>query len=224
MILLLLLSFTIGEKLEYVGKFSFLNLGRMTLEIKDTLTYQDHFCYHISSILASNSSLKFLFSLNDTIDVYTRVDDLLPIYYEEKINEGKYYNHSRLVFDHESLSVTYDDSLIFELPENTRDLVTFWYYFRRIVLNVGDTVAVNVHKSKKNYKIFCSVSRMQKIKTPLGEFNTILVSPRTEGKGVFGSSGGMDIWYSDDELRYPVQIKAQMKFGSIIFKLTEVSN
>lgn len=217
-------GFTIGEKLDYAAKFSFINLGSMTLEIKDTLTYKGFTCYGFTSILTSNPSLSFLFSLSDTIEVYARTEDLLPIYYEESINEGKYRNHSKLFFDHDSLNVIYDDSLSFDLLEKSRDLLSFWYFLRTIPLEVGDTIPVNIHKSKENYEILCHIEKKERIKTPIGEFNTILVSPQTEGKGIFGSGGEMDIWYSDDEARYPVQIKAKMKFGSVLFKLKGVKN
>jgi hypothetical protein len=217
-------GFTIGEKLDYAAKFSFINLGSMTLEIEDTLTYKGFTCYGFTSILTSNPSLSFLFSLSDTIEVYARTEDLLPIYYEESINEGKYHNHSKLFFDHDSLNVIYDDSLSFDLLEKSRDLLSFWYFLRTIPLEVGDTIPVNIHKSKENYEILCHIEKKERIKTPIGEFNTILVSPQTEGKGIFGSGGEMDIWYSDDEARYPVQIKAKMKFGSVLFKLKGVKN
>ncbi len=223
-LLLFLLCFNQGEKLEYEAKWSFLTLGTMTLEIIDTTDYNGYRCYHISSLLISNPSLDFLFTLHDTIEVYTRTDDLLPLYYREMINEGKYKNRSESVFDHESLCVTYDETLTVKLLENSRDLLSFWYYLRTIDLEVGDTIPVNIHKSQENHEIKCLVVEETSVKTPLGEFNTILVAPQTQGKGIFGSGGGMDIWYSLDQNRYPVLIKAKIKSGSILFKLKGVMN
>ncbi len=220
--LLFILCFNPGERLEYEAKWSFLTLGTMTLEIIDTVDYDGFHCYHISSLLTSNPRLSFLFTLNDTIEVYTRTDDLLPLYYEEMINEGKYKSRSRLTFNHDSLVVNYDDTLFLELLENSRDLLSFWYYLRTIALEVGDTIPVNIHKSQENHEILCYVVEEKVVKTPLGEFNAVLVTPQTQGKGIFGSGGGMDIWYSRDEYRYPVLIKAKIKKGSIQFKLKGV--
>ncbi len=217
-------GFATGEKLEYVAKYSFLTIGSMILEVKDSLEHKGFDCYHFSSVIISNPNLKFLFSLNDTVEVYARMHDLLPVSYEERINEGKYHDVSSLVFDHDSLFVVYDDSLHIDLLAESRDLLSFWYYLRTIDLIVDDTIPVNIHKSEKNYEILCYVKRKERIETPLGEFKTILVSPQTGGEGIFGEGGGMDIWYSDDEARYPVQIRAKMKFGSILFKLKEVTN
>ncbi|MGD9379068.1 MAG: DUF3108 domain-containing protein, partial [candidate division WOR-3 bacterium] len=107
----LLLSFTLGERLEYDAKFSFLNLGSMTLEVEDTLTYRGTHCYLISSVLNSTNSLRFLFSIDDTIEVYTSTEGLIPRLYRERINESGYQRESNIFFDNEARSVSYDDTL-----------------------------------------------------------------------------------------------------------------
>jgi len=215
-----LLSFSLGERLEYDAKFSFLNLGTMVLEVKDTLTYEDTHCYLISSILNSTRALRFLFSIDDTIEVYTRSDLLVPLLFRERINESGYRRASNLYFDHELQNVTYDDSVVCSIAPSTRDLLSFWYYLRQIPLVIGDTIVLSVHNARENHDIRCVVRGREQIKTGAGEFNTILVEPQTDGKGIFGAKGGMEIWYSEDD-RLPVQIRASMKFGSVLFKLRE---
>lgn len=219
----LLLTFPLGESLEYDAKFSFLNLGSMTLEIVDTLTYRGTHCYLITSILNSTSSLRFLFSIDDTIEVYTSTEGLVPRLYRERINESGYQRESNIDFDAEVDSAFYDDTLSIAIPEDARDILSFWYYLRVIPLQTGDTVWLNVHSVRENHEIMCTVTGYERIKTGAGEFNTIVVKPQTEGKGVFGAKGGMEIWYSEVE-RLPVQIRASMKFGSVLFKLREVSH
>ncbi len=221
--LLFIINFPIGERLAYEAKYSFLTLGEMILEVRDTLTYQDTHCYLISSVLNSASAFRFLFSIDDTIEVYTSVDELLPFLYQERINESGYQRESNWNFDHAAHTVVYDDSLELSIAPNTRDMLSFWYYLRRVPLNVGDTLVFDLHNAQKNYQILCSVLGWEKTKTKAGEYNTILVEIQTEGEGVFGAKGGMEIWYSEAQ-RLPVQIKASMKFGSVLFKLREVSN
>jgi hypothetical protein len=217
----LLLGFSLGERLEYDAKYSFLNLGTMTLQVVDTLTYQSTHCYLISSVLNSASSLRFLFSIDDTIEVYTSTDELIPQLYRERINESGYRRQSNLFFDNEARSVSYDDSVNIQLDQDTRDLLSFWYYLRIIPLQIGDTVRLSVHSARENHEILCLVQGYEQLKTKAGEFRTIVVEPQTEGKGIFGAKGGMEIWYSEVE-RFPVQIRASMKFGSVLFRLREV--
>ncbi len=226
MILLwLLISLTLGEKLEYTAKYSVLNLGTMTLEIQDSITADSgRLSYRLISVINSNPGLKWLFSLNDTIEVLSTTDKLLPISYVETIHEGKYHRRSNLRFYHEIDSVVYDDSISVGLAPDARDLVSFWHYLRTIPLNIGDTIPVNIHKSMENFEIKCIVEGRERLETPAGVFSTILVKPQTAGKGIFGSGGSMSIWYSNDNNRYPVQIKAKMKIGTVIFKLVGVSH
>jgi len=220
--LFFIVSLVIGEKLEYSAHFGFLRLGKMTLNIEDTLTYKNRKCYRISSYLNSSPGLKFLFSLNDTVEVYTMQDNLLPLSYEEKIKESKYRYHTRLLFNHESLFVICDDTLRDKISKDTYDLLSFWYYFRTIPLVEGDTIRLNIYQSKTNYKIESFIRNGGVVKTALGEFKTKVVVPETKGRGIFGSKGGMEIWYTDDERKLPVQIKTSMKYGTILFKLKEV--
>lgn len=221
MIALILLTLNPGERLEYVASFSFLHLGTMTLEIRDTLTVDDQACYHLSSLLNSDPRFSFLFTLNDTVDVYSTTDDLLPLYYTEQKNESNYHNSSRIRFDHNDLTACYDDTLSVAIPEGSRDVLSFWYFLRTLHLRVGDTIMVNIHASQKNHAIPCHVAKEETIHTPLGTFNAVRVSPDVT-EGVFGAGGGMDIWYSMDAYQYPVQIRAKMKVGSVLFKLKEI--
>jgi hypothetical protein len=220
-VFLFLITLAPGERLEYVASFSFLNLGSMTLEIHDTLTYQNQPCYHLSSLLNSSPGFSFLFTLNDTVDVYSTTGELLPLYYAEKKHESKYHSSSRIQFNHDSLTALYDDTLMLDIFERSRDVLSFWYFLRTIPLAVGDSFEINIHTSRKNHTIWCYVTKQEIVKTSLGEFNTMLIRPEVT-EGIFGSGGGMDIWYSMDTQRYPVQIKANMKIGSVLFKLKEI--
>jgi hypothetical protein len=223
MTILLLVGLSVGERLEYDAKFSFLNLGTMTLEVRDTLTHEDVHCYYLSSVLTSAGGLRFLFSIDDTIEVYTSSEGLFPYLFRERINESGYHRASDLFFDRDSHYVNYDDSLIISTAADTRDILSFWYYLRGIPLELGDTVLIDVHNARENHKVRCVVKKNEKVKTKAGEYEAILVEPQTEGKGIFGAKGGMQIWYSEAE-RIPVQIRASMKFGTVLFKLKEVSN
>lgn len=219
---LLLIGLEVGERMDYSAHYGFLDIGSLTMEIRDSLTHEGRPCLTIVSILASNPGLSFLFSLNDTITAIATRDSLLPLYVEENLHEGKYTARIRQVFDRTAGTVTYDDSLVIPVPAATRDLLSFWYYLRTVPLEIGASVPVNVHKSKQTYAVDCPVTKRERIKTDAGEFPALLVEPQADGKGIFGTKGAMAIWYADTAGRYPVQIKTAMKYGKINFKLRRI--
>jgi hypothetical protein len=222
--LLLVLGFTVGERLEYEARFSFLNLGTMTLEVRDTIDYNGVPCYHIRSVLTSASGLRLLFSIDDTVEVYTSRDRLLPHLYRERINESGYRRASDIYYDRDSNRVAArDDSTHMSITDETRDLLSFWYYLRTVPLIEGDTFTVDIHSAGENHSIECRVERSERVKTGRGEVEAVRVSPGTKGKGIFGARGGMDMWYSVDG-RLPVQIRASMKMGSVLFRLKGVND
>lgn len=214
--------FSIGERLEYKAKFGFINLGKMVLEIADTSTIDGKLCYKINSFLNSNPALGFIFSLNDTISVFSTVENLFPILYEKRVHERKYTNYQKLRFNQDSLWVIINDSASARIEKEARDLLSFWYYLRKIPLIENDTVNLIIFEGRENHHIECLIGKKETLKTSLGKFSTIRVSPKTTGKGVFGPSGRMDIWYSNDSLRIPLQIKTRLKFGTVVFKIKRV--
>ncbi|MEO0128809.1 MAG: DUF3108 domain-containing protein [candidate division WOR-3 bacterium] len=216
--------FPIGEKLEYEARFGLINLGNMALQIIDTTTVNGKQCYLISSHLNSSSALNYLFILNDTINVTTTINDLMPVFYEKRIHEGKYTNYQKVNFNQDSLYVIINDSSRIKISQPVMDLLSFWYYLRCVPLIENDTIVLYIFEAKQQHRIDCVVGKKEIIKTPLGKFSTIRVTPKTSNKGVFGAGGSMDIWYTNDENRFPVQIKTKLKFGTVLFKLKEVSN
>lgn len=222
-LILVLLGFAVGEKLEYEARFSFLNLGTMTLEVRDTVDHDGVACYHIVSVLTSARGLRMLFSIDDTIEVHTSREGLLPYVYRERINESGYRRANDLFFDRDSNYVSYNDTSRISIAPEARDMLSFWYYLRTVPLVDGDTFAVDIHSAGENHRIECRVGPCEVVKTRAGDFAAIRVQPETEGKGVFGSRGSMEIWYSVEE-RLPVQIRASMKVGSVLFRLKEVTD
>ena len=65
------------------------------------------------------------------------------------------------------------------------------------------------------------VEGREEIKTPAGTFQTIRVQP-TADAGVVKNRGTITIWYTDDARHLPVQIRAKLFWGTLIFHLQSV--
>ena len=64
------------------------------------------------------------------------------------------------------------------------------------------------------------VLRREDLKTPLGQFKTVVIQPLLKSEGIFARTGDMLIWLTDDDRRIPVQMKSKVIVGSITATLT----
>lgn len=63
----------------------------------------------------------------------------------------------------------------------------------------------------------------EEVRTPLGDFNALILEPRMEKtppKGMFRRSASVRVWISQDERRLPVKFQLEFKFGAGVATLT----
>ena len=63
----------------------------------------------------------------------------------------------------------------------------------------------------------------EEVRTPLGEFKTLVLEPRMEKtppKGMFKRSAAVRVWISQDERRLPVKFQLEFKFGAGVASLS----
>jgi hypothetical protein len=61
----------------------------------------------------------------------------------------------------------------------------------------------------------------EQIKTPAGTFNAIRVQPKTSSP-LLRDKGKIWIWYSDDAARVPIQMRARLSWGTLLFYLLRI--
>jgi len=88
-----------------------------------------------------------------------------------------------------------------------------------VKLDVGRSVFVDIFDSKKLWNVEVQVLRKEKIRTNLGEFDTVLIKPLMKSEGIFNKKGDMYIWLTDDVKRIPVRMQTKVAVGSIIATL-----
>jgi hypothetical protein len=55
---------------------------------------------------------------------------------------------------------------------------------------------------------------------PAGRFPTVVVKPGFKSGGLFGENGQAAIWFSEDEARLPVRMRASMALGTLDMSLS----
>jgi hypothetical protein len=144
----------------------------------------------------------------------------LPENYRVKVREGRHRRDKEVIFDHANRQATFIDHLgnkkkTYKIGENTLDPLSSFYFIRTSKYEVGKSVYVDIFDSKKLWKVEVQVLRKEKIKTKLGEFDTVVIKPLMKSEGIFDRKGDMYIWLTDDLRRIPVKMQSKVAVGSI---------
>jgi len=220
-------AFDIPEKLHYDLTWAGIKAGESILEAKDNGS-------HIQFISKANSAkwVSIFYKVEDTVvstlkkqtteDRAQKADKIFmwtPQNYRIKLREGKYRRDKEVIFDHTARKAKYinhlnNETTVFDINDSTLDPLSCFYYVRRLPLEVGKSVFIDVFDSKKLYKVEIQVLNKE-IETPAGTFKTILIKPIIKSEGIFYRKGDILIWLADDEKKIPVMLKTKVPVGSV---------
>jgi hypothetical protein len=214
-LLSLVAALPVGEKLTYRVKYGPLTAGTLTLQVAGVEEVAGESCYHLVSHLRSNPDYAVLFTLDDRVESYARTSDLVTLRTEKQIRESHYEASVTADFDYVGHEVRYSDGTSCRLEDESRDVLSLWYYFRTQDLEPGDEFLVPSHVDKRNHEVEVSVGGESQVRTRLGVFDCLEVEMQSTG-----AAGNGTILVSDDDDRVPVVIKTKMALGYITATLT----
>jgi len=216
LLLALMAGFGPGERLEYDVRYGPIAIGSLTLSVLARDTVDGTECYHFRSGLELNPSLSWLFWAKYRMESWPRVSDFLTLRYRKSTWEPRYRTEWTALFDPTAATICYSDSGLRTLPDSSRDMLALWYYFRTLPVCPGETVHVNAHVDRKDYRLNVAVTGARRVRTPAGLFNCRVLSPNA------GAPLGM-VCLSDDEDRLPVVIRTRFGGASVSAVLRKVS-
>lgn len=217
------LPFQIGEKLVYNAKFNIIPSGDASLEVIGVETINGLETYHARFMARTSPTLDRLYKLRDQVDIWLDKTNLFTHQLKKNINEGNYHKKTLTTIHYDALfAIINSDTVIITGP--VRDPYSLIFYLRSIPLKVGELLEFTSFENKKSTPFKLAVTGKETVKTHAGSFKCIVVKPFNQGKALLKNEGEMQIWFSDDEKRLPVQIQIKLKFGSMNLKLKEIIN
>ncbi len=108
-----------------------------------------------------------------------------------------------------------------DIPGCVTDVVTGIFYLGSLPLAPNASYTFPLNDGGQTVNVKAKVEAREEIKTDAGTFRAIRVAPEA-ASGVVKDRGRIWIWYSDDERRIPVQIRARMFWGTLTFKLQRI--
>lgn len=218
------------ERLYFQVSWGIFSVGTATLEVEDVVDFDGRPAYHVVDRAVSNDWCDTFYKVRDLNESWIDAATRGSLGYAKRLREGRYYRDEWAFFDRslgKFLARTNgrDGNFAYQsgkIPPNVQDILSSLYYVRSQDLQPGKDVELDVN-TRKNWPLVIHVVKKERIKTPAGRFDTILVEPALREEGLFIQKGRkLQVWLTDDAKKTPVQMKVEVFFGHITAKLAKV--
>lgn len=226
--------FRVGEKVTLDVSYFNMTAGVMTVETKPFVTVNGQKAYHFELNGNTTSFFSKVYEVQDKAVTYVRYDDLVPLSLSISIKESKQLGETRTFFDWKTKKASYWQKKIikdkgerskqidWEIQPFSQNVISAAYYIRNFKLTPGKKLAFRVADEGKNIVFTAEVLRKEKISTPLGELDTVVIRPRVTADGAFKPIGDILIWITDDDRKFLVKLESKIKIGTIVAKLKSI--
>lgn len=212
--------FSAGETIDYDLRWARMAGGSARL----TIAPADESRFRITFVARSGKFFSRIFRVRDEIETIVRRDTFSTVQYRKKLDERGRIKDELTVVDEAARTATRKNKT-FTIPARVVDPLSVIVLMRTLDLSAGAVHKFDVMADGKVYPMEARVIRRETLPTPGGVFRTVVVEPQMRGSSVFGNGENrLWIWYSDDERRLPVQIRSEVRVGSITATLRKVTD
>ena len=213
-----------GERLVFRISWFGIPAGTTVVEAKDAGYVQGKKMYGISAVTASNKFIDAFYPVRDSIQSFVFADTLASHKFLVHQAEGTYRSDKEIVFDYAKRKATYTkngDVSTYDIPAFVTDSLSAYYYFRNREMTVGKSITVDVFDDKQLWQVEIQILGKERIQTPAGTFDTILIKPILKFEGIFQRKGDVYFWITDDLRKMPVRMRSKIVIGSVYVDLIE---
>jgi len=218
--------FKVGERLTYALSWGIVAAGTAVIEVAERQTLAGRPVVKLVHTARSNEFISVFYPVNNRVESLLDEEAGYPHRLLFKRREGKRKNDFEVVFDQTAhrATVTKDGTTeTMEVPPGVQDTLSVIYFARTLpALAVGSSTIIHVNHDKKNYRLELRIEGTDRLKGPLGEFDTIRILAVMPFRGLFLNEGNIRVWVTNDAARIPVLMKAKVLIGSVSATLNRV--
>jgi hypothetical protein len=165
------------------------------------------------------------YPVDNRVESLVEAETLWPHRLLFRRREGKRKNDFDVTFHHAQgnvLSIKDGEPTTIVIPSGTQDSISCLYYIRNLPsLQPGFSQTMTVHHDKKNYRLEVRVEAIEKVRGPWGEVEAIRALAIMPFQGIFLNEGNIRVWFTNDDRRIPVRMKARVIVGSVTADLID---
>jgi hypothetical protein len=217
-----------GELITYKVTYGLLHAGFASLKVENSKINGKQ-GLHVIGTGWSVGIMDLLFPVRDNYESYFDPNTMRPQRFIRNIKEGGHTKNKEILFDFKDLNATvinYKKQIKKDYPihNNVKDMMMAVYYFRNLDFNkleTGEIISIDLFFDEEIHSIKIIVKGRERLQTKFGHINTLVIMPLVQKGRVFKENESVTIWFSDDENKIPVRLKASILVGSIKMDLEE---
>ncbi len=211
----------VGERLTFTVRYGLIKAGTAVMAIEGVKRFSGRPVYHLVSTAESNSVFDGIYRVRDRVVSLVDVEQLHSRFFEKHLREGRYRADQQARFDPENGVVTYHDGTETKVTPPVYDVLAAFYRVRTMPLEPGQKHYLTSHENRKEYPLRVSVIGRERVETPAGTFDCVVLEPTLRSGAFFKNEGKLSIWLTDDERRMPVLMRSKLPIGAISVELIE---
>ena len=130
------------------------------------------------------------------------------------------YARKKSVLDEKNLKTGETKKVENDLEGCATDVITGFYYLQSLPLQLGARYEFPISDGKTTI-VRATVEKREQVKVPAGTFPALLVTAEATS-GPLQSKGKVWVWYSEDASHTPVQMRAKLGWGTLLFRLQKI--
>ena len=184
----------------------------------------------VTAIADSSGVANVLYAVHDHFEARFDPSTFCSVGVTKHTEEGPHKRDTQVNFDYprrrsvlreKNLKTGESKQIENDIPACVTDVVTGFYYLASLPLTQGNSYKFPVNDGGKTAEVTAQVEGKEQMKVPAGSFSTIRVSAEANS-GPLKGKGRVWVWFTNDTNRTPVQMRAKLTWGTLLFRLQRI--
>ena len=183
----------------------------------------------VTATAESSGAVNVVFPVHDHFESHFDPRTFCSLSIVKHSEEGAHKRETSIHFDYAGKKSTLDEKNLKtgetkhvenDLDSCATDVITGFYYVQSLPLKMGATYEFPISDGKTAI-VRATVEKREQVKVPAGTFSAVLVSAEAIS-GSLKSKGKVWAWFTDDASHIPVQMRAKLGWGTLLFRLQRI--
>jgi Protein of unknown function (DUF3108) len=210
--------FAVGERFGYDVRYGPLRVGKGSIELANVEAVRGRPAWRAVFRLKGGNAL---YRLDNTFQSWIDTTSLASMRFIKEVKErGRAKSKSFEIYADRGVYAELGKGE-FPTVAGPLDDASFFYFVRTVPLEVGQWYEFDRYFKPDRNPVGVRVVRRERVTTPAGTFDAIVIRPVIKTSGLLGESRRTEVWLSDDARRMVLQVRSELPVGAVTMVLRE---